>query len=158
MNVCGGNSLSFAEGSKPHCLVFLFVGGRRMGKELDIKLTDYQKEFIRLLQHFDSGRDDRDVFRSFCLITAGALAAPFNDVAVFLGEEYKKYTEAQIRKFQAMLNLLVEGMEKRPCYDFLGVIFESLGMSNTRTGQFFTPENISFMMAKVTFGNIKEYK
>lgn len=35
--------------------------------------------------------------------------------------------------------------------DILGAIFESIGLSNGHTGQFFTPENISQFMAKLTF-------
>ena len=35
--------------------------------------------------------------------------------------------------------------------DILGAIFESIGLSNGQTGQFFTPENISQFMAKLTF-------
>ena len=47
-------------------------------------------------------------------------------------------------------------LNEYPDQDFLGEIFQCLELNNTRGGQFFTPYNVSKMMAMMSCGNLTE--
>lgn len=55
--------------------------------------------------------------------------------------------------FQTLIKAILLHQEQGKLRDVLGNIFEAIGLSNERTGQFFTPENISSMMAKMMIGD-----
>ena len=67
-------------------------------------------------------------------------------------ESYKrimeKYTKEERERFPEMLAWLVEELEDNP-RDVLGEVFMKSGMGSDAGGQFFTPYNISQMMARL---------
>lgn len=59
--------------------------------------------------------------------------------------------------FANMLGQLqLEFMQAGKYQDVLGHIYEELELYNEKNGQFFTPESICTMMAKITAGNLEE--
>ena len=64
-----------------------------------------------------------------------------------------RYTEEEQSKFPEMMAWLVEELEEDP-RDVLGEVFMRSGMGSDAGGQFFTPFNISKLMAKINTENI----
>lgn len=62
-----------------------------------------------------------------------------------------KYNEEEVATFSKMyLALTVESLKNKQ-QDILGELYEDLGLSTDRLGQFFTPVNICNMMASIIF-------
>lgn len=68
-----------------------------------------------------------------------------------------KYTKEEFENFVKILGLLVTLFDKE-IYDYLGEIYMKCEMGNSRTGQFFTPFNLSELTAKLNIDNIEEMK
>ena len=69
----------------------------------------------------------------------------------------EKYTEEERAKFPVMFQWLVEELENDP-RDVLGEVFMRSGMGSDAGGQFFTPFNISKMMAAINTEHVTESK
>lgn len=61
----------------------------------------------------------------------------------------EKYERDEANKFAEMLALVTLGLESGQMGDFLGELYMQLEMGNRDTGQFFTPYNVSKMMARL---------
>ncbi len=76
-------------------------------------------------------------------------------------EQYKaiisKYSADEFNNFVKILGVLVKLFEKE-IYDYLGEIYMKCEMGNSRTGQFFTPFNLSELTAKLSIDNIEKIK
>ncbi|MFZ2190022.1 MAG: N-6 DNA methylase [Candidatus Magasanikiibacteriota bacterium] len=120
-------------------------------------LQSAQKKFISLLSKIDYTKRLFEVFNDFCILGTYSLALPFyKDLASKeLEKVYARYTREQLIKFDEMFTVMVEGMEIHNG-DFLGEIFGECEFRNDRQGQFFTPYNVSLMIAKMTFSGCKE--
>lgn len=74
-------------------------------------------------------------------------------------ERYKellaKYTTEEVMAFDRMLDCLVQALEQNPRQDFLGKLFEGLSLSDHWKGQFFTPYDVSELMARVNLANVE---
>ena len=68
-----------------------------------------------------------------------------------------KYTIKEFENFVKILGILVNLFEKE-IYDYLGEIYMKCEMGNSRTGQFFTPFNLSELTAKLSIDNIEKIK
>ena len=61
----------------------------------------------------------------------------------------KRYSAELFEQFPKMLALMAQAFERR-YGDFLGEVYETIGASNSSTGQFFTPYDVCKCMAKMT--------
>lgn len=68
-----------------------------------------------------------------------------------------KYTEEEVNNFVKILAILIE-LFNEEIYDYLGYIYMKCEMSNSRTGQFFTPFHLSKLTAKLIINDIEEIK
>ena len=68
-----------------------------------------------------------------------------------------KYTKEEFDDFVKILAILVNLFDER-IYDYLGYIYMKCEMGNSRTGQFFTPFNLSKLTAKLSTDNIEKIK
>lgn len=69
----------------------------------------------------------------------------------------KRYNAQEMTIFANMLGQLqMEIVQANKYQDILGHIYEELELYNESNGQFFTPELVCTMMAKMTAGNLKE--
>jgi type I restriction-modification system DNA methylase subunit len=65
----------------------------------------------------------------------------------------RRYTEEEVSQFAQLLAITTLALNEYSDQDFLGEIFQGLELNNRRAGQFFTPYNVSKMMAMMSCGN-----
>lgn len=114
--------------------------------------------FNRIIKTIAPSLHRYDVFRDFATISAISL---HNAIAKCddLEQEYftiiKKYTKQDLSLFSELLGELVMGLEARPC-DFLGSIYMNLDLGSKNAGQFFTPFEVSRLMAMMLFEGVED--
>ena len=64
-----------------------------------------------------------------------------------------RYSAGEVSQFAQLLAITALALTEYPDQDFLGEIFQGLELNNRRGGQFFTPYNVSKMMARMLCGN-----
>jgi hypothetical protein len=115
------------------------------------------KEFNQLARH----KHRYEVFRDF--VTIGALSVHNS----FRGPRYDeleneylqivgRYKRDEVEGFARLLGILVALLDAEP-RDILGQLYMTLDLGNANTGQFFTPPEVSELMARITFGDGAEY-
>lgn len=120
------------------------------------------KEFIKTFDRM-SGRHSRyELFHDFVTLASSAFivrACPWE--AERSEAEYMavagKYTREELDQFAALLGLTCLSLASEP-QDFLGAAFMLAEVSNDRLGQFFTPYSLSYMLAKITVGDVDKTK
>lgn len=123
-------------------------------------LDQYQKEFIKLVRQNSGARRASEVFRDFCEMAAIALSNRF-DVARFHDRERRygaieaRYDREQVGRFHRMLACITNSLNSGH-KDCLGQIFMEMDLGNAFGGQFFTPYEISTLMAHLTLGPITQ--
>jgi len=122
-------------------------------------MNQYVKDFLKLLDNIKASKQRYEVFNDWVTMTAATLYSWKNDKAV--EEEYleiaKQYSEEELKKHGQLLGITVEALEKIE-QDFLGEVFTFGELTNTKRGQFFTPYNISRMMATMIVGEKNQNK
>lgn len=113
-------------------------------------------EFISLFNQTARYHRRYEVFRDFVQMAACAL----HNAIVHspeLENEYlsivKRYQREDVERLSQLLGILVLGLSVTPG-DFLGRVFMTLELGESRRGQFFTPYDVSRMMAKMTLTGI----
>ena len=120
--------------------------------------NEYEEELFKQLTVLEGYHSLETVFRDFLQYSAVTISNICDGVHY---AERQKAREVLLRKYQGNITLhdcfrtfikaIQKNQEAGMLRDILGAIFESIGLSNGHTGQFFTPENISQFMAKLTF-------
>lgn len=130
--------------------------------------ADYSKEFIRILEGFRYKHNMRELFSDWLEIAACAihqepyhlgLVMPdevFHAVEAQYMEAIKRYGREELDTFAKLLGLTKMALWADDAGDFLGSIYMSLEISSDRGGEFFTPYNVSLMMAKMTLADVAE--
>ncbi len=120
-------------------------------------MESHQKQFIKKLESFDYGRNTYDKFREFCKVTAYSLASPFYpELARKELESIKLIEDKQkLAAYETCLDILVDALESES-QDFLGFVFSLNEFGNNRSGQFFTPFNISLLVARLQISGHEE--
>lgn len=126
------------------------------------KKADFKNLFMRIAPH----KNRYIVFSDFCF----CMAVSFRNA---LGHKYPEHfsneIESEYKKvmLQYALNdrcaiselmgsfIWLAELQQQP-RDLLGEFFMEMGLGEASSGQFFTPFEISLMMAKINFGNISE--
>lgn len=67
-----------------------------------------------------------------------------------------KYTQKEMQIISQLLALTVMALEREPWQDFLGSLYMNLDLGNHWKGQFFTPYNVTKMMARMIIGNLEQ--
>lgn len=138
-----------------------------VGKEKIAKLT---KEFMDKLGEVSHAYDKRDVFTDFVRAYHLALLKPVllqwgeyfeggaeksREYAEECEKEYMsyvaKYGKDGWRKVLDLATIVVDALETQR-RDFLGHVVEAIGAANAGNGQFFTPPDVSRLMAQITTG------
>ena len=117
--------------------------------------NDHQREFVKLFDAACQRHNRWSVFADFVHMAAIAIS---NTVDKVHAEEREKtymqmagqYNKKELECFARMLSEIVEGLEIDPDQDLLGNLFMNLDLGNQHRGQFFTPYNVSKMMAEVS--------
>jgi type I restriction-modification system DNA methylase subunit len=123
------------------------------------KLEDPEKAFIKLFSNTAPYRHRYEAFRDLVFCFAAALHNATPRPSRSIEEEYlrviKQYEIKDRMAFAKLFSLLTEALEVAP-RDVLGPIFMSLELGESRKGQFFTPPDISKMMAEIILSDIEE--
>lgn len=128
----------------------------RQNKANSNSVNDHQKELAKLLNSYSGRHSHWQVFSDFCEI--GAIT--FSN-AVDLSQREKReerymqiikgYSREELDKFAQGFAHLTMALENS-FGDVLGRTFHDLELHNKWAGQFFTPYDVSRMMAKMTIG------
>lgn len=119
-----------------------------------MKKCNYVKEFEQTIYSFSRARSTWEIFNDFLYLTAAALASV---VPVPEREEREQRYLAIINRYEKkeqellvkLFVITVQALEEDRRQDFMGTIYHSLNLQQEQKGQFFTPYNISEMMAKI---------
>ena len=65
-----------------------------------------------------------------------------------------KYNKQEQQIFPKLLAYTVLALEENPEQDFLGDIYTELGLNSKEHRQIFTPYNVCYLMAEITFGDL----
>ena len=112
-------------------------------------------QFVRIFNAIAQHQHRYTVFQDFVTMAAIALHnAVRKDEG--LESEYlqivKRYTPDEARDMSRLLACLIELLEAEPM-DVLGQLYMMLELGNTNAGQFFTPPDISELMARLACGD-----
>ena len=124
-------------------------------------MTSAIDEAVRLLNDIDRSKHRSQVFADFCELAYCALAkqaCPFPDERGALEAQYMdvvgRYRDkGDVRKMPEILALVLVEISKGGC-DALGQIAGSIGALDSKLGQFFTPYEISRLMAEINLVNV----
>jgi type I restriction-modification system DNA methylase subunit len=125
-------------------------------------LNERHKEFIKLIEGAARSRSVVDVFGDAVHLMAQSLWKPciFNkaeadDVEADWQRTRDRYTDEEYQNICKAFAVVMEALE-HDRKEFLGIVLEHIGASNTRNGQFLTPECVARMMAKCLTPNVAE--
>lgn len=122
--------------------------------------SDPLKACADLIRQMSHRHSTSQVFRDFVMMAATSLANAVEPKdsdrwqkreAIYLAA-VKRYSRDELEVFARMLARVVEGLEAGPC-DFLGELFMGLSLGNEFAGQFFTPFEVSKLMARMLVGS-----
>ncbi|MCF3974823.1 N-6 DNA methylase [Paracoccus salsus] len=117
--------------------------------------------FLRALDSFDRSKTRTEIFRIFCEMAWCALAkraSPFPDQCDRLEADYMTCVATfpkkdDVRRMPEMMGLAVQTIAAGGV-DFFGQVAAGIGALDARMGQFFTPYEVSRMMAIMTLGEV----
>lgn len=131
---------------------------------LPLPADQARKEFIKLIGSNDRSRNDYDKFADFLELGYCAFAklmALSTEQADALEARYMRVVD-RYRRDERQLNMIREiypsligiawSAVKEGGVDFLGAVSSEMEILNSRIGQFFTPWNVTRMMAKMIVG------
>lgn len=142
-------------------------------RKFNYTADEHQRAFVSLMKEFSYGHHLDTVFRDFVELAALAISNSV-DRAQFDVREKRyleivgKYKKEEVERFPLMMAELTLAFEKRVAVmaaarergvmasnltDMLGETYMMLGISNDRSGQFFTPYALSKLMAGMIGGD-----
>lgn len=123
------------------------------------KAQEFSKEFYKLC----SSRQRWQVWSDFVHLSAYTISNVVDKYHYDAREKAyldiaKNYKKDELEIICRLLGITVMALEENPDQDFLGHLYMCLDLGNSGTGQFFTPYNVSKMMARMNFtieGNLE---
>jgi hypothetical protein len=125
---------------------------------MEANTTEHRQNFLNLFASLTNRHNDWQVWQDFCYMAAAALAQP-TDYRQDREDEYmrivKKYNAKEVETIGDMLVEVVRELEscaarEHKYADVLGELYMGLELSSKWKGQFFTPYEVSLMMAKMS--------
>ena len=124
--------------------------------------ADLRKQFIKTFEGLAHHRERHDVLADFLDMAVCAIrkrTLPPGQAADALEAQYmavvKRNTPDDVRKIPTLLGITALAVQEGGC-DFLGQVAGDLGLVNGHMGQFFTPYDVSRMIAEVTLDTVGE--
>lgn len=119
---------------------------------------DHQKEIVKIMQQLSRVHGMDQVWSDWVEICAITLArldqTKFDTRESRYLDIVKKYKKEELHLFVIAFASLVKAfdhyVEQGEIQDVLGQIYMAMNMGNDRTGQFFTPFDVSLLMARIT--------
>jgi type I restriction-modification system DNA methylase subunit len=121
------------------------------------------KDFIKIMGELDRSKHQGEIFNDFCELAFCALAkaaCPFDDQrdkleAQYMGVVGRYRNKDDIRRMPELMGLALNELSIGGC-DFLGQVAGEMGVLNDKLGQFFTPYEVSRLMADITLTGIED--
>lgn len=118
------------------------------------------KKMLKLFEGYRYKFDMYTVFEDFLYMCSASISnatdfVHYNEREAEYMRRVKKYSRDEANGMAEIMAELVMALELQPC-DYLGALFMKLEINNKWKGQFFTPYNVSYMMAKMTLPSTKE--
>lgn len=117
---------------------------------------DHYNAFKKALSAVSNAHSTSDIFRDVCRVFSlsirGAVTldkAERDDIEGMYASFVGKYGPDGMKAIGRMFGHLVEGLELKRS-DFLGHVYEDLNATVKNFGQFFTPDSVSALMARIT--------
>jgi len=122
--------------------------------------TAHEKDFAKVFEALSVKYGAWNVWVDFVTTMAIALSnalEPDKKILSSRAEQYesiqKKYTTEGREQLEELAKITIAAYEFNPRQDFLGELYMNMDFGSSWHGQFFTPWNISFMMAKMTISS-----
>ena len=121
-------------------------------------------QFVKALNDIDHSKRRSEVFSDFCEMAYCALAkvaSPFGDQRETLETQYesveRKYESREYvnSKFGELMGISLNAIS-RGGVDFLGAVAGEMEVLDARLGQFFTPYEVSRLMAEINFHGVEK--
>ena len=119
-----------------------------------------QSEFQKLFSTLCYSRSNWQVWSDFITMSATAISNAFDQEGPVHDDREKQYmelvrgyTKDEADILARLLSIVVQALEDEPRQDFLGEVFQELGLNSHWKGQFFTPYHICEFMAEIILGN-----
>ena len=114
----------------------------------------HRKDFLEIFQKLCYGRPAWEVWNDFLFCSAVSIANVFPTKDREIREkEYRdrlsRYQKEEMGKLAELLGCVGMALEQNPEQDLLGELYHELRLEQVQKGQFFTPYNISRMMAEI---------
>ncbi len=124
----------------------------------DADLRRITEAFSRLKA---AGRDDRDIWSAFVTMAAAPMSMAAGCAPSSLVEDaerqFRRY-EGLTGEFDEMLSALTDALEADPDRDVMGLVYNALDLPMRSRSQFFTPYNISRMIARMMLADSAKAK
>ncbi|MCX8953412.1 N-6 DNA methylase [Ruegeria sp. NA] len=119
-------------------------------------------DFVRIINELDRSKHRDEVFRDFCELSYCALAkracpdeAQRDALEAQYMEVVRRYrNKDDIRRMPELLAIMAGTLGNGGC-DFLGMVAGELGVLDAKLGQFFTPYEVSRVLAEMTLTDAK---
>lgn len=113
-----------------------------------------QQEIIKIIRSLSPKYGVHNVFRDFITLAACTISNSVDKQQWQKREDQymrtiRKYQKDEADKFAEMFALVVAGLSGAKMGDFMGELYMQLEISNKNSGQFFTPYDVSKMMAEM---------
>ena len=125
-------------------------------------LKPSQSEFQKLFSTLCGSRSDWQVWSDFITMSATAISnacdregPTHDDREKQYMELARGYTKDEVDTLARLLSIVVLALEDNPRQDFLGEVFQGLGLNSHWKGQFFTPYHMCEFMAEITLGGVE---
>lgn len=126
-------------------------------------MTPVAKEFVRLINDIDRSKYRTEIFTDFCEMAYCALAkkaCPFPEQqdaleAQYMGVVARYRDKADIYKIKDLFFLALGETGNGGC-DFLGMVAGEIGALDSKLGQFFTPYEVSRLMAEINLVDVDQ--
>ncbi|PHV10033.1 N-6 DNA methylase [Chitinimonas sp. BJB300] len=131
-----------------------------MGKRNGVTGSEHKQAFAKLVEQNAQKHSKQEVFSDFCEMSAISISnavdrtrrdereARYLDIA-------KRYNTDELNRFAEMLAHVVLELETG-FSDVLGSLFMQLALGDSWKGQFFTPYEVSYLMAALTYEDVTE--
>ena len=120
-----------------------------------------QSEFQKLFSTLCGSRGDWQVWSDFITMSALAISNAFDREGETHDEREKQYmglirgyTKDELDILTQLLSVVVLALDENPRQDFLGEVFQGLGMNSHWKGQFFTPYHVCEFMAEISIQGV----
>jgi len=118
-------------------------------------INNHKAEFNKIFNQFSHRHNRYDVFRDFIMMAGFSIqnsVLKCESIEAEYMDIVKRYKKEEVNLFPKLLAELTLGLEAE-MGDFLGDIFMSLDLGESRMGQFFTPYHLAKLMSDLCVGD-----